>query len=243
MAGNIYLWETVSVAQGARDTGPGPAKIEYQRRIAEGWAPKAGERGLSLVATWSIAFGPSPWCVNLWEFAGWNGVAQMLDAQYNAREQQAIDIDAKLADWFASTNRIRSYVEARLAAPSARTPALAALLKDRISGTVYRQERVWTTAFRAAEYQQRVDEQWRPLAERHGAQLIGCYKAELRDDSEVISIWALRDYAHWAQFELGLREDRDVRRWIGALDGLVARAETWLLNPYPSSPLQQGRLA
>jgi hypothetical protein len=242
--GKMYLWESVQVSEGLRHLGPA-AMAEYQRMIAADWAPIARpDRGMVLVATWSVSamLGPSPWCLNLWEHEGWDGLAEILYAQYSNQDQQTVDLDKRLEGWFARANRIRTRVRDRMLSPSAHTPTLEQLLARGTSGGVYYHECVQVAPGRAAEYQQRLHVQWQPEAEHLGLQLVGCYKTEMRNDSEVVVIWALRDFAHWAAVEAALGVDPAALRWQAATAGLVENVETWLLTPDARSPLQTGRL-
>jgi hypothetical protein len=241
----MYLWESVKVTEGLHNFGA-RAMQDYQGSIAE-WAPVGVERGMTLVATWGVCgvVGPYPWCLNLWEYpAGWQGLAQMNNAQFRSpgASQSTIDLDAKLVDWFARANKLRTFVYDRMLAPSSQTPTLGELLKAKVSGNAYYHEIVKLAPGRAEEYQQRLHAEWQPAAERLGMQLIGCYKTELRNDSEAVNLWALRDFAHWAELEEKLRSDADARRWVASTEGLVDDWQTWLLMPYSKSPLQTGQL-
>jgi hypothetical protein len=239
----MYLWESVNVAQGFRSIGS-TAKLEYQRMIAEDWAPGARvERGMTLVATWGVTgmFGPWPWCLNLWEHEGWPGVARILTAQYFS-EQHTVDLDKRLEGWFGRANKIRTYVRDRILAPSDSTPTLEALLAAKVSGKVYYHECVQVKPGRAREYQDRLHAEWQPHAERLGMRLVGCYRTQMRNDAEVINLWALRDFRHWADVELALRSDAAAKRWNASTTGLADDWRTWLMTPDARSPLQMGRL-
>jgi hypothetical protein len=240
----MYLWESVKVTEGLRNFGAS-AKDQYQRMIAGDWAPGARQdRGMTLVATWSVAgmVGPYPWCLNLWEHRGWEGLAEMNNAQFRSTRQQTIDMDKRLEAWFARANKLRTFVYDRMLSPSRHTPTLEQLLAQGVRGNAYYHECVQLAPGRAAEYQRRLHEEWQPAAERLGMRLVGCYRTELRNDSEAVNIWALRDFAHWAELETALRRDPDARRWVAATEGLVHDWKVWLLAPHPLSPLQTGRL-
>jgi len=240
----MYLWESVKVTEGLRNFGAG-AKEEYQRMIAEEWAPGARQdRGMTLVGTWSVAgmVGPYPWCLNLWEYRGWEGLAEMNNAQFRSNSQQTIDMDKRLEAWFARANKLRSFVYDRMLSPSARTPTLSELLARGVKGNAYYHEVVQLRPGGANEYQDRLHAEWQPAAERLGLALVGCYRTELRNDSEAINIWALRDFAHWADLEIALRQDAAARRWVAATEGLVEDWKVWLLAPYARAPLQTGAL-
>jgi hypothetical protein len=127
-------------------------------------------------------------------------------------------------------------------APSAHTPTLDDLLARRVKGNAYYHEIVKLAPGRFDEYQQRLHAEWQPAAERLGMQLIGCYRTELRNDSEAVNLWALRDFAHWAELEGQLRRDADARRWVASTEGLVDDWQVWLLQPFAKSPLQTGTL-
>ncbi len=74
-----------------------------------------------------------------------------------------------------------------------------------------------------------------------GAELVGAFRTAMVDDDEVILLWALPTWGHWAALEVAHEEDRGLRDWIERSRELVRHRHRILLVDAPLAPLRTGR--
>ena len=77
------------------------------------------------------------------------------------------------------------------------------------------------------------------MEERRGMKLAGCYRwfGACGESGEIISLWSLKDWAHWGQVHEAHRKDSEYGRWMEKVAGMCAEWSFKFLLPAPYSPL------
>jgi len=78
-----------------------------------------------------------------------------------------------------------------------------------------------------------------PAAERHGMKLAGCYLwfGACGESGEIISLWSLKDWAHWGRIREAQRNEPEFQRWSKKQASLCAGWSYKFLLPAPYSLL------
>ena len=188
---NLYLHEIIHIV--------GTGSEAYKRHTGE--RRPTGPAG-ALVGTWqqSGSTGDWPRVVNLWEMAGWEGWAEILEYQYDpARAGQP----RALGRWWTAATKFRAGGFDRILEPAPYCPTRRELIDGSVRGQVCIQEIATVLPGRAEAYLEAVASRWLPVAARRGLTLVGAYRTAMRD-TEAVLLWslpALRDYTrHLADF-------------------------------------------
>ncbi len=76
---------------------------------------------------------------------------------------------------------------------------------------------------------------------RFGWELAGAWATAMRNDSEVLLLWAVPTWEDWAAFEAVQRTDENVAAWRTATAEQVVDWERFLLVDSPLCPFRTGR--
>ena len=71
--------------------------------------------------------------------------------------------------------------------------------------------------------------------------MVGAFSTAMRVDNEAILIWAIPDFAAWADFERGATADQALLDWKDTINGFGAFVERTLMVDAPLAPLRTGR--
>jgi hypothetical protein len=85
-------------------------------------------------------------------------------------------------------------------------------------------------------------EEWLPVAETLGLHLVGAYRTAMRNDSECIVIWAIRDWDTWADVEIAYEKDPRVAVWRRRTAGVAIDWLNTLMVSAPLSTTQTGQV-
>jgi hypothetical protein len=232
----VYLWESAILERGAAELGP-DAYQAYLDLIVECAAERREGRGLTLVFTGKVIGDTGEWpvAINLWEVDGWDGMVRVLNAEYMSRST-VLGTDDQVRPWWIRAARVRTRGADRLLVGADFSPTLHDIVDRKIVGNVLCHEIVQLPPMRANEYLARMEHEWLPLAqERLGMRLFGCYKTAQKNDSEVITIWAMRDFEQWSAMERAFEEDPEVARWKASAAELGADWLRYLIFPHPAT--------
>jgi hypothetical protein len=128
----------------------------------------------------------------------------------------------------------------RLLLPADYSPSIDETIARGIVGwRVFRHEIIRTVPGQARRYLDRLEKEWAPQARDLGLEVVGAYRTALRDDSEVVMIWAVRDWATWAQAEDALDAGAG-RNWREASREIAPDQLVHLMCSAPLSPTQTG---
>jgi len=203
---NLYLHETIHIV--------GTGSEAYKRHT--GARRTSGPAG-SLVGTWqqSGSTGDWPRVVNLWEMAGWDGWAEILEYQYRPRTGQP----PELRKWWAEATRHRSGGFDRILEPMPWSPTQEELVARGVRGRAFIQEIATCAPGRADDYLEAVARDWLPVAERRGLTLAGAWRTAMRD-TEAVLLWCLPTIRDFIRHLRDFRAADETRRWAAA-------ARTW----------------
>ena len=70
---------------------------------------------------------------------------------------------------------------------------------------------------------------------------LAAFSTAMRSDTEAILIWAIPDFAAWADFEQGATADQALLDWKATINGFGAFVERTLMVDAPLAPLRTGR--
>jgi len=199
---NLYLHEIIHII----GTGSEPYKRHTGMRRA------AGGRRVPLVGTWqqSGSTGAWPRVVNLWEMAGWDAWADILEYQYSGVGQPGA-----LRKWWTEATRWRSGGFDRILEPAPYCPTRQELIERHLRGRAFIQEIVTTLPGQAEHYLEAVASRWLPVAERRGLTLAGAYRTAMRD-TEAVLLWSLPTLRDYTRHLRDFWSARETREWAEA---------------------------
>jgi len=228
----VYIHEFISIR--------GHNRAQYVHHMTANWSPIGQEeRGQLCYGVWAIlgSTGPWPQTVNMWEHAGWEGLAASFAVEGVGKGAQ----DPKLEQWWAEASELRSGGFDRIVVPAPWTKTIEELCADGVRGAVYVHELVKVRAGAAADLLERARQSAAPALERHGWQLIGAFTTAMVDDDEALLLWAIPSWPAWAAGERAHREDGDVQSWRAGVRDIVTSWHRILLIDAPLSPMKTGR--
>ncbi|RVT93042.1 hypothetical protein [Sphingomonas crocodyli] len=206
------------------------------------WAEPARELyGMRLFGVWAVNGSTHRWpeAIVMWEVDGLSGFTGMLKGEY------AFLADPSLASrdhydifWAHAPQGVTDTKGAdRLLAPTAFSPALADAATGAMAGAGYVHYTFRGPPGCIDDLLGTIGTDWCPAFGRFGLKLCGAYKTLLVNDSEAIALWAISDWAQWAELELAMSHDDALRALRHR--AAVARVdwEAKLLNPAPGMPL------
>jgi hypothetical protein len=174
----LYLHEVIEIV--------GTGSEAYKRHT--GTRRPRGPAG-ALVGTFqqSGSTGAWPRVVNLWEMPGWEGWADILEYQYDARRRGQ---PAALRRWWTAATKFRSGGFDRILEPAPWSPTRQELVERGMRGRACVQEIATVRPGTADAYLHAVASRWMRVAATRGLSLIGAYKTAMRD-TEVVLLWCL----------------------------------------------------
>jgi hypothetical protein len=208
---NIYLHEIITIV-GAGSEG-------YKRHTGEGWAERVREGRSSIVGIWqqSGSTGDWPRVVNLWEMAGWDHWAEILEQQYAGGEQPPA-----LRRWWTKGLEYRSGGFDRILAPAPFSPTRQELIEGNVRGHACIQEIATLEPGTVEKYLEAVASRWVPVATRRGLTLAGAYRTTMRDN-EAVLLWSLPTLRDFTRHLSDFWEASETRAW-------AETARTWRID-------------
>jgi hypothetical protein len=208
--------------------------------MTAGWRAAGKERRMRTFGIWGTLGSTGRWpeVVNLWEYDGWDHVAQAFAHETAAAGMQ----DPLLAEWWLKAQSMRRGGVDRLLIPADYSPGIDELIARGIVGyKVFRHDLIEVLPGEARNYLAAVQAELLPLMASLGAHAAGAYRTALRDDSEVILIWAVPDWPTWSTAEQALDEGEAARRWRDRTRRIAPHYSSHLMCSAPLSPTQTGR--
>ncbi|HEY48564.1 MAG TPA: hypothetical protein G4O13_00780 [Dehalococcoidia bacterium] len=89
------------------------------------------------------------------------------------------------------------------------------------------------------EFLEALESELVPAAENQGMKLAGCYRwfGACGESGEIISLWSVKDWAHWGQIREAQLKEPELQRWAEKLPSLCADLSFKFLLPAPYSLL------
>jgi hypothetical protein len=228
----IYIHEFIDIIKHNR--------ANYMHHMTANWSPIAREQRNQLCyGVWGTVGTTRRWpeVVNLWEEDGWDGMAKSFRHEFNHPTLQ----DPALAAWWARAANFRNSGIDRLLIPAPWTRTIEQLCADGVTGETYAHEFVQVQPGRAWEYLELVRHEGMPVHETYGWQLAGAFATAMRNDSEVLLIWAIPTWEQWAELEKAQYRDAALVKWRARASDIANDWERVLLVDAPLSPLRTGR--
>jgi len=227
----IYIHEFIDIL--------GPNRAKYMHHMTANWVPVAlRERNQRCYGVWGTVGSTGRWpeVVNMWELDGWDGLVKNFEHEFAGSAMQ----DPSLAEWWAQAAKFRRGGIDRILIPAEWTRPIDDLVHDECRGELYAHELVNVRPGAADDFLAALKDEGEHAVEGLGLDLIGAFKVAMVNDSECIVIWAIPDWATWAEFEQHQTDDQ-LRLWRAALTALGADWKRTLMVEAPLSPMRIGR--
>ena len=202
------------------------------------WSPHAQEaRNQRCFGVWSVlgTTGGWPQVVNMWEEAGWSGLASSFAGEAVGPGAQ----DPVLERWWARAADFRRGGFDRLMVPRPWSRSIQQLCADGVSGACYAHDLI---RVRPGEAEAVADEVAGELAEAHawfGWELAGGFTTALVNDDELLLLWAVPTWSSWAEAEAA--SDPALVAWRDRNRDRITARHRMLLVDAPLSPMRIGR--
>lgn len=212
---------------------------DYMHHMTANWSPNAQEdRDQLCFGVWGVlgSTGPWPQVCNIWEEPGLDGLARSFGNETVGAHLQ----DPKLAKWWGRASEFRRGGFDRILLPAPWMPTITQTLEAGTRGEVFAHELLRVRPGAAVDVLELAREQATPAYDRHGWTLVGAWRTALRDDDEVVLLWAIADWAAWARGE-SAQSDDDVMAWRTAVRPSVVDWHRIALVAAPLCPFRTGR--
>ena len=233
MNDRIYIHEFIDVR--------GHNRAAYMQHMTANWSPLAREeRDQLCYGVWALlgSTGAWPQTVNLWEEAGWDGLASSFGNEAVGAGAQ----DPQLERWWAAAAEFRRGGVDRLLVPAPWTHTIGELCAQGLTGAqVYAHELVSVRPGAALDLLETARTEGKPALERYGWQLVGAFTTAMRNDDEALLLWSIPTWGEWAAGEKAHALDDEIVRWREQARELVTSWQRVLLVNAPLSPLRTGR--
>lgn len=232
MSERVYIHELVNIV--------GHNRAHYMHHITANWGPigreERGQRCFGVYGTVGST-GAWPEVINIWEYAGWDALADNFDHELSHPTLQ----DPALADWWAAAAGFRSggFDRILVAAPWMRS--IDELCAAGVRGTVYAHEIVRVHAGTASSVLDAVRDIGVDAYGAHGLEPVGAWRTAMCGEAEVLLLWASPDWRTWGRFEAAQRTAPELVAWTRAVEPFVERTDRFLVVDAPLSPLRTGR--
>jgi len=218
----------------------GVHRPDYMHHMTANWSPIAQEdRNQLCFGVWGTVgtTGTWPQVVNMWEEAGFDGLAAGLSGELVGPALQ----DPKLQKWWTEAANFRNGGFDRVLVPAPWTRTIEELVADGAGGgAVYAHETIQLEPGGADDFLSAVRDEAIDVLARFGWELVAALKTSMHADSECIVIWSIDTWAHWGEYEKAVYADPKVRAWRDRQWGSKG-FERFLMCDAPLSPMKIGR--
>ena len=228
----VYIHELIDII--------GHGRARYLHHMTANWCPIArDERNQLCLGVWATLGSTGRWpeVVNMWELDGWEGLA----ANFAHETAAGRDQDPSLAEWWAVAASLRRGGVDRIVVPTGWTRSVEQLTVDGVRGDVYAHELFEVPPGTSGDLLDAVEREGLGAVTELGIEPVGAYAVAMADDSEVLLLWAIPDWATWVAYERAWSPDGALASWRKTLLGLGARWKRQLLIDSPLNPLRTGR--
>jgi len=228
----VYIHEFIDIR--------GHHRADYMHHMTANWSPIGQElRNQLCYGVWALlgSTGAWPQTVNMWEEAGWDGLARSFGIEAVGSGAQ----DPALARWWAKAAEFRRGGIDRILVPAPWTRTIGELCAEGVRGEVYAHELVTVRPGAAAELLDRARDVAAPVLGRYGWQLAGAFTSAMTDDDEALLLWAIPTWQKWADAERAHSIDDDLVAWRRGARDVVTGWQRILLVDSLLSPMRTGR--
>lgn len=218
----------------------GVHRRDYMHHMTANWSPNAqDDRDQLCFGVWAVhgSTGSWPQVCNIWEEPGLEGLARSFDEEAVGKDLQ----DAKLAKWWRRAADFRHGGHDRILLPAPWMPTVTESLDAGVRAEVFAHELLRCRPGSSPELLEIAGERAISAYEEYGWRLVGAWTTALRDDDEVVLLWALPDWNAWASAESAQRVDDRIVSWRRAARESVTDWQRILLVAAPLCPFRTGR--
>lgn len=219
----------------------GTARGDYMHHMTANWSPNAQEdRNQLCFGVWAVVGSTGRWpqVCNIWEEPGLDGLAESFGNETVGRDLQ----DPKLAKWWKQASEFRLGGLDRILLPAPWMPTLTQSLDTGLRADVCAHESIKVQAGTSVEALELVQTHATAAYDAFGWVLAGAWTTAMRDDDEIIVLWALPDsYPAWAAAEKAQRTDPALLEWRAAMRPHAVDWQRILLAAAPLCPWRTGR--
>lgn len=228
----VYIHEFIEII--------GHNRANYMHHMTANWSPMAREvRDQKCYGVWGTVGTTGRWpeVTNLWEEDGFAGLSRSFRHELNHPSLQ----DPDLAEWWARASQFRRGGLDRVLVPAPWTHTIDGLCALDRTFETYAHEIVNVAAGTAWDYLERVREHAIPVHLEFGWELIGAWVTSMRNDDEVLLLWAIPEWGQWGELEDNQRRHAGLAQWRSTASELASEWQRFLLVDAPLSPLRLGR--
>jgi len=218
----------------------GAHRAHYMQHMAANWSPGAQEdRGQLCFGIWAVlgSTGQWPQVCNIWEEPGLEGLARSFGGEAVGAGLQ----DPKLERWWQKAAEFRRGGFDRILLPAPWMPTIEQSLAADTLATVFAHEILRCEPGAAVDLLELARQTAVPAYEPFGWQLVGAWSTAMRDDDEIVLLWALPGWDQWAAAEGAQRTDDAVLAWRTAARLVTTDWQRILLAAAPLCPFRTGR--
>ena len=218
----------------------GANRANYMHHMAANWSPVAQQsRGQLLFGIWAVlgSTGRWPQVCNIWEEQGLHGLARSFGAEAVGAGLQ----DPALEQWWNKAAEFRRGGFDRILMPAPWMPTIEESVAAGTRATVFAHEILKCRPGTAPELLELARTTASPAYEPFRWRLVGAWTTAMRDDDEVILLWALGDWQAWADAESAQRRDDGLLAWRSEARLTTTDWHRILLVAAPLCPFRTGR--
>lgn len=226
----------------------GTHRANYMHHMAANWSPGAQvDRQQLLFGMWAVlgTTGAWPQVCNIWEEPGLEGLARSFAGEAVGAGLQ----DPKLEAWWAKAAEFRRGGFDRILLPAPWMPTITQSIQgpdDGGSGApvraeVFAHEIIRCQPGTAPKLLDLAGESAVKAYEPFAWTLVGAWTTAMRDDDEIILLWALPSWDHWATAERAQRSDPGILAWRAEARSHATDWQRILLAAAPLCPFRTGR--
>ena len=213
---------------------------DYMNHMTSNWSPNAQEdRDQLCFGVWGVVGSTGRWpqVCNIWEEPGLDGLARSFGGETIGPDLQ----DPKLAKWWTKASEFRTGGFDRILLPAPWMPTITETLETGLRAEICAHEIITVRPGTAASTLELVRTLAMPAYDPFGWRMVGAWTTAMRDDDELIVLWALPDYGAWAAAEAAQSSDDGLRSWREAVRATSTDWRRILLAAAPLCPLRTGR--
>jgi hypothetical protein len=227
-----YIHEFIDI-RGAR-------RADYMHHMTANWSPNAQEeRDQFCFGVWGVlgSTGHWPQVCNIWEEAGLDGLASSFAGEAIGAGIQ----DPKLEKWWNAAAEFRRGGVDRILLPAPWMPTISDSLADGVRAEVFAHEILRCAPGAAHQLLELAGDSAAGALGSFGWRLVGAWSTAMRDDDEVVLLWAIPDWATWALVETAQATDDGIVAWRTEARSTVSEWRRILLVAAPLCPFRTGR--
>ncbi len=220
----LYLYDSITIVSRFQE--------EFWKVLGSDYLPEMEQNGIRLVGLFMIGIHYNE-NLAIWEFDNW----ATLD-----RFQELQDKHPLMKSWQREAVDYITDFTGKVLQPAPFSPTLARLKKGDYKSTIYLHTLAKTYPGKEDEYMEAVGKELKPMAQRWGMKLVGCYKAVAGTASsgEVINIWTAGNiHGDWVKIREKSLGDPAHNKWeVRAAKWRPKVVYRFLYGLVPYSPLR-----